>query len=146
MKQMLEKHTSYGRKSISTSSGSNGTVEHEIGDDVEVSDDPMHDLVILAFPTNDFHQETGTNEEIKHVVEKHMGEQYHNPNFVLFHKSTLAHNPIYKMLKKHMPESEVKQNFFKYLVGRDGVPVGFYSKKKAILDFELEVLDELETL
>jgi glutathione peroxidase-family protein len=43
-------------------------------------------LVILAFPTNDFHQEPGTNEEIEQTVKEMLGEQYDNENFILFHK------------------------------------------------------------
>lgn len=45
-----------------------------------------NNLVILAFPTNDFHQEPGTNEDIEKTVRELMGEQYDNENFILFHK------------------------------------------------------------
>eukprot|EP00558_Chaetoceros_sp_UNC1202_P013010 CAMPEP_0197236038 /NCGR_PEP_ID=MMETSP1429-20130617/3313_1 /TAXON_ID=49237 /ORGANISM="Chaetoceros sp., Strain UNC1202" /LENGTH=227 /DNA_ID=CAMNT_0042694779 /DNA_START=398 /DNA_END=1082 /DNA_ORIENTATION=- len=102
------------------------------------------DLVIFAFPTNDFHQEKGTNEEIEEVVRKHLGDQFDNPNFILFHKSKLEHNPIYKMLTRHMPEKQVRHNFYKYLIGRDGVPVAFYEKKETFLDMVPAILDELE--
>lgn len=104
-----------------------------------------NDLVILAFPTNDFHQEKGTNEDIEETVRKHLGEQFNNPNFVLFHKSTLHHNPVYKMLKRHMPEKEVRHNFYKYLIGRDGVPAAFYAKKVTLLDMIPAIVDELES-
>jgi glutathione peroxidase-family protein len=55
-------------------------------------DDEKRDnsLVILAFPTNDFHQEPGTNEEIEDTVKQLLGEQYDNENFVLFHKVCFA--------------------------------------------------------
>lgn len=102
-------------------------------------------LVILAFPTNDFHQETGDNEEIEKKVQELLGEQYDNPNFVLFHKSKLEHNPIYKALRNHMPDHSVKHNFFKYLIGKDGVPVAFYTKKQTLFDMESAIQDELET-
>ena len=104
------------------------------------------DLVILAFPTNDFHQEPGTNEDIEFKVKELLGEQYLNPNFILFHKSTLQHNPIYKALRTHLPDHEVKNNFYKYLVGRDGVPVAFYTMKQSLFDIEAAIVDELENV
>jgi glutathione peroxidase len=101
-------------------------------------------LVILAFPTNDFHQEKGGNEEIEIKVKELLGEEYDNPDFILFHKSKLEHNPIYKALKNHMPDHEVKHNFFKYLIGKDGVPIAFYTKKETLFDMESAILEELE--
>lgn len=50
-----------------------------------------NNLVILAFPTNDFHQEPGTNEEIEETVKGLLGEQYDNENFILFHKVCFPH-------------------------------------------------------
>jgi glutathione peroxidase len=108
--------------------------------------DHQNELVILAFPTNDFNQEPGTNEEIEEKVKDLLGEQYDNPNFILFHKSKLEHNPIYKAFRIHLPEHEVKHNFYKYLIGRDGVPVAFYSKKQTLFDMEAAIKDELETV
>jgi len=108
--------------------------------------DHQNELVILAFPTNDFNQEPGTNEEIEEKVKDLLGEEYDNPNFILFHKSKLEHNPIYKAFRIHLPEHEVKHNFYKYLIGRDGVPVAFYSKKQTLFDMEAAIKDELETV
>mmetsp|Transcript_1249 Transcript_1249/g.2267 ORF Transcript_1249/g.2267 Transcript_1249/m.2267 type:complete len:286 (-) Transcript_1249:2323-3180(-) len=105
-----------------------------------------NELVILAFPTNDFHQEPGTNEDIEVIVKELLGEQYDNPNFLLFHKSTLQHNPIYKSLRTYLPEHEVKNNFYKYLIGRDGVPVGHYTEKESLFHIESAIQDELESL
>jgi glutathione peroxidase-family protein len=130
-------------RQYSSSTEDNGQAEAEQGG---AGNDHNNNLVILAFPTNDFHQETGTNEDIEIKVKELLGEDYDNPNFILFHKSTLEHNPIYKMLRVHMPESEVKHNFYKYLIGRDGVPVAFYSKKQTLFDMEAAVRDELETV
>lgn len=104
-----------------------------------------NNLIILAFPTNDFHQEPGTNEEIEIKVKALLGEQFENPNFVLFHKSTLHHNPVYKALRTHLPNDEVEHNFYKYLIGRDGVPVGFYTEKQTLFGMEAAIKDELES-
>lgn len=75
-----------------------------------------------------------------------LGEEYKNPNFMLFHKSKLEHNPIYKALKMHLPEHKVKHNFYKYIIGRDGVPVAFFSKKQTLFDIEAAIQDELESV
>ncbi len=160
MKDMLERYTNYGRKIVKkkNKNGQIGKKKKEDngdgngdgdGDDEDIEDEleAEKEIAILAFPTNDFHQETGTNDEIQSFVQEHLGEQYDNPNFVLFHKSTLAHNPIYKKLREHMPEPEheVRHNFYKYLIGRDGVPVGFYKKKTTLFDMESAIVEELET-
>jgi glutathione peroxidase len=116
-------------------------------DDDEGGSGHYHDrnLVILAFPTNDFHREKSGNEEIEIKVKELLGEEYDNPNFMLFHKSKLEHNPVYKALGNHMPDHEVNQNFCKYLIGKDGVPVAFYTEKETLFNMENAILDELET-
>ena len=102
---------------------------------------PAPPLYILAFPTNDFHQEPGSNKEIKQKVISLVGGQeiYEKSNFVLFQQSELGHNPIYQLLHSHMPNKVVKHNFFKYVVGKDGIPVSFHTKKETLLDMEDEV-------
>lgn len=136
MKTMLEKYSS--KKFENDGVGQDGTNKQDHYDDT-------NNLVILAFPTNDFHQEPGDNEEIESKVKELMGDQYDNPNFMLFHKSKLEHNPVYKALGKHMPDHKVQHNFYKYLIGRDGVPVAFYTKKQTLFDMEAAILEELET-
>ncbi len=97
-------------------------------------------LVILAFPTNDFRQEPGTNDEIKSKVIKLLGEDlFHNPNFVLFQKSSLRENPVYEKLRQLVPDKHVKHNFFKYLLDKDGLPVSFYTKKQTLLEMQREI-------
>lgn len=102
--------------------------------------------MILAFPTNDFHQEPGSNEEIHSTVLGLLGPKlFHSPNFILFEKSPLKNNPVYKLLEKHMPHHVVKHNFYKYVIGKDGIPLKFYKKKDTLLDIEEEMRDILGT-
>lgn len=97
------------------------------------------DIMILAFPTNDFHQEPGSNDEIAHTVSELLGpELYHSPNFILFPKSSLKTNPVYRLLKRHMPQTSVKHNFYKYIIGKDGLPVQFYNKKDDLVKIVTE--------
>ncbi len=80
-----------------------------------------HGLAVLGFPCNDFgKQEPGTNEEIKTFCSK----QY-KVTFPMFDKVTCKgadKSPLYQVLSG--PESpypgDVKWNFGKFLVGKDG--------------------------
>jgi glutathione peroxidase-family protein len=58
----------------------------------------------------------------------------------------LQHNPIYKALRTHLPDREITNNFFKYLIGRDGVPVGYYTHQQTLFDIEAAIKDELESI
>lgn len=117
----------------------------------QVGKENNNKLVILAFPTNDFHQEPGTNQQIKNKViqllatagtdeqEEEQDFGFYNTyksNFVLFQPSSLRQNPIYQLLKAHMPQYKVKHNFFKYVIGKDGIPLSFHTKKESLLDME----------
>lgn len=105
-----------------------------------------HDqLVILAFPSNDFHQESGSNQEIKQKIKTLLGsELFDNPNFVLFEKSSLKDNPVFQLLHRHFPDKFVRQNFFKYLINYEGIPTSIHSKKESLLDVEDEIVVLLE--
>lgn len=103
-----------------------------------------YQLLILAFPTNDFNQEPGSNDEIKENVMKLLGkETFHNPNFVLFQKSSLRDNPVYNLLQTELPGKTVKHNFYKYLIDKDGVPISFYTKKQTLLEMENDIVNVL---
>jgi len=89
----------------------------------------------LAFPTNDFRQEPGSNEQIAHTVLDLIGpELYHSPNFILFNKSSLKTNPLYRLLNRHMPQNHVNHNFYKYIIGPNGLPIKFYKKKDDLMN------------
>mmetsp|Transcript_20183 Transcript_20183/g.58374 ORF Transcript_20183/g.58374 Transcript_20183/m.58374 type:complete len:125 (-) Transcript_20183:288-662(-) len=99
-------------------------------------------FAILAFPSDDYHQEKGTDEEIKKFVETIMGDSAKNPNFVLFAKSRLKDNPVYKNFQTHMKlegAELVTGNFFKFLVDGDGIARMRFNKKQPPLDFEGDI-------
>jgi len=99
--------------------------------------DKYPQVTILAFPTDDFHQEHGSDEDIgRKIREELLPNHYDRPNFILFQKSSLARheNPIYDLLKHSMPQAKVKHNFYKYVIGRDGLPVQFFQKKQELLE------------
>ncbi|HYF37302.1 MAG TPA: glutathione peroxidase [Prosthecobacter sp.] len=87
-------------------------------------------LVVLGFPSNDFGgQEPGTNEEIKTFC-----STKYNVTFPMFDKVAVkgpSKAPIYEALSG--PDSpfpgDVKWNFGKFLVGRDGKVVARFEPK-----------------
>lgn len=74
---------------------------------------------VLGFPSNDFGgQEPGTNEEIKEFCSTN-----YNITFPLFDKVKVLGDdkaPLYAELTKMEPEGEVKWNFEKFLVDKNG--------------------------
>lgn len=85
-------------------------------------------LSILGFPCNEFgSQEPGTNEEIENFART----QY-NVKFDLFAKINVNGedaDPLWKYLKSKQGGTltdGIKWNFTKFLINRDGIPVGRY--------------------
>jgi len=85
---------------------------------------------VLAFPTNDYHQELSTNDEIQEYV----NENFPNATFPVFGLSSLEENPVYQALQRQRPEYQVRHNFYKYLIDPNGMIIGFYDKKTEPFD------------
>lgn len=80
-------------------------------------------LVVLGFPSNDFAQETGSNQQIAEFCENTFGVQ-----FPMFAKSSVTGSQasaFYKQLAEQSG-STPRWNFHKYLIGRDGKVVDSY--------------------
>jgi glutathione peroxidase len=81
-------------------------------------------LVVMGFPCNDFGgQEPGTNEEVKTFC-----TTKYNVSFPMFDKVQVKgepKHPLYEALtgKKGSFPGDVKWNFGKFLIGRDGKPI-----------------------
>ncbi len=83
-------------------------------------------LVVLGFPSNDFAQERGSNEQIADFCENTYGVK-----FPMFAKSGVRGsdaNPLFKALAARTGQ-QPGWNFHKYLVGRDGRVVAQYSSR-----------------
>ena len=95
-------------------------------------------LVIMGFPCNDFGgQEPGTNEEVKTFC-----TTKYNVTFPMFDKVTVKgedKHPLYEALtgKKGAFPGDVKWNFGKFLVGRDGKPIMRIEPKTKVDDPEV---------
>jgi len=97
---------------------------------------------VLAFPSNDFHQELGSNEEIMEFWR----QEFPEATFPIFAESSLQDNPIYQRLREQLPNEHVKHNFFKYLVNRDGIAVKLFTKKQDPLSLEPEICELLDQI
>ncbi|HZY17124.1 MAG TPA: glutathione peroxidase [Ramlibacter sp.] len=81
-------------------------------------------LVVLGFPSNDFSQERGSNQDIAEFCENTFGVQ-----FPMFAKSSVRGadaNPLFRELAARTGRQPL-WNFHKYLVARDGTVVAQYS-------------------
>lgn len=81
-------------------------------------------LVVLGFPSNDFSQETGSNQEIAEFCENTFGVR-----FPMFAKSSVKGpqaNAFFQQLAQQTGQAP-RWNFHKYLLARDGTVVDQYS-------------------
>ncbi len=85
-------------------------------------------LVVLGFPSNDFSQETGSNQQIAEFCENTFGVK-----FPMFAKSSVKGpeaSPLFRQLAQ-LSGTAPRWNFHKYLLGRDGKLVDQYSSLTA---------------
>lgn len=80
-------------------------------------------LVVLGFPSNDFSQETGNNQQIADFCENTFGVKF--PMFAKTSVTGAQASPFFKQLAAQSGQKP-RWNFYKYLIGRDGRLVGSY--------------------
>nr|WP_255438220.1 redoxin domain-containing protein [Ammoniphilus sp. YIM 78166] len=88
--------------------------------DLQMLHERYHDegLVILGFPSDDFNQELDTIEEVVEFCSVNYGVEF--PLFDFIHvKGGDNQHPLYQWLTSHSGR-DVKWNFEKFLVSRDG--------------------------
>lgn len=85
-------------------------------------------LVVLGFPSDDFHQEFDNPQSIVPYSRKHYEVRF--PLFNVSHVTEPAPNPLYKQLIRDSGV-QPKWNFYKYVIGRDGKFVAEYSSLTA---------------
>lgn len=83
-------------------------------------------LVVLGFPSNDFEQEKGSNQEIAEFCENTYGVRF--PMFSASHVKGPAANPLYRQLAQATGQAPA-WNFYKYLIARDGAVLAVYPSK-----------------
>ncbi len=101
-------------------------------------------LEILGFPCNQFaFQEPGTNEEIKDFCESNYGVTFKIMNKINVNGAKA--DPFYNFLKEQKPgvieTPQIKWNFTKFLISRDGYVVERFSPQTEIEEIETKILD-----
>ena len=74
-------------------------------------------LVVLGFPSNDFAQESGNNDQIAEFCENTYGVKF--PMFAKSHVAGAQASPFFLELAAQSGQAP-RWNFYKYLIGRDG--------------------------
>lgn len=81
-------------------------------------------LVVLGFPSNDFAQETGTNQQIADFCENTFGVKF--PMFAKTSVKGAEASALFRQLAQ-LSGTAPRWNFHKYLLARDGKLVDHYS-------------------
>jgi glutathione peroxidase len=81
-------------------------------------------FAVLGFPSNDFSQETGNNQQIADFCENTFGVK-----FPMFAKTSVTGDQASPLFRQLAAQSGQKPrwNFYKYLIGHDGRVVGSYA-------------------
>lgn len=103
-------------------------------------------LVVLGFPSNQFgNQDPGTNEEIQEFCQANYGVSF--PMFSKIDVNGADEHPLYTYLKSNVPNLEtadIKWNFTKFLIGKDGKPMNRYESKVKPEDIENDIRSALK--
>lgn len=97
-------------------------------------------LVVLGFPSNDFSQEGGSNQQIADFCENTFGVKF--PMFAKTQVTGRQAVPFYQQLAAAAGNQRPLWNFHKYLLGRDGKLVASYPSQVAPQDPKL--IQEIE--
>jgi len=74
-------------------------------------------LVVLGFPSNDFSQESGSNQEIADFCENTFGVKF--PMFTKTRVTGQGASPLFQALAAKTGNAP-RWNFYKYVISRDG--------------------------
>ena len=83
-------------------------------------------LIVLGVPTNDFNQELSKDEEVKQFCEIRYGVEF--PMSAIQKIKGEAAHPIYKWINDNVSViGQPRWNFHKYLIGKDGQIINWFS-------------------
>lgn len=102
-------------------------------------------LVVLGFPSNDFNQEPDDEETIKSFCARNYAVTF--PLFAKIHVNGPDTHPLFAYLKEQQPglspDGEIKWNFTKFLVDRNGRVVRRFAPTDTVGAVEREVVELL---
>ncbi len=103
-------------------------------------------LVVLGFPCNQFgKQEPGSADEIAQTCHINYGVSF--PMFEKVEVNGTATHPVFRYLKEELPGvlgGQIKWNFTKFLIGRDGKPLKRFAPISPPEKMEAAILAALE--
>ncbi|AUI72530.1 glutathione peroxidase [Companilactobacillus alimentarius] len=76
------------------------------------------DFEVLGLPSNQFHQELGSDEETSDFCQMHYGVTFPMTRKVVV--NGLDEDPLFTYLKDQSGNGRIKWNFTKFLIGKDG--------------------------
>ena len=83
-------------------------------------------LVVLGVPTNDFNQELSKNKDVKDFCEIRYGVKF--PISAIQNIKGESAHPVYKWIKESVSViGQPRWNFHKYLIGKDGNIINWFS-------------------
>ena len=99
---------------------------------------------VLGFPCNQFAlQEPGSNEEIKNFCDTSYGVTFNIMNKINVNGSKA--DPFYEFLKEQKPgiadTPQIKWNFTKFLINKDGCVVKRYSPQTEVSEIEPKIIE-----
>lgn len=101
-----------------------------------------HGLVVLGFPSNDFNQEPDDEVTIKSFCARNYAVTF--PLFAKIHVNGPDTHPLFTYLKEQQPglspDGEIKWNFTKFLVDRNGRVVRRFAPTDTVGAIEREVV------
>jgi glutathione peroxidase len=99
-------------------------------------------LTVLGFPCDQFgHQEPGSEEEIADFCRQTYGVTF--PMFAKVEVNGENAHPLYVWLKQQQGGDEIRWNFAKFLVARDGTPVARYDTKVEPAELSADIEEQL---
>lgn len=102
-------------------------------------------LEILGFPSNQFmNQEPGTNQDIEQFCQLNYGVSF--PMFSKVNVRGKEAHPLFRYLSREAPgtlSSQIKWNFTKFLIGKDGNVIDRYAPKTPPEKMEKAIRAEL---
>jgi glutathione peroxidase len=99
-------------------------------------------FTVLGFPCDQFgHQEPGSEEEIADFCRQTYGVTF--PMFAKVEVNGENAHPLYVWLKQQQGGDEIRWNFAKFLVARDGTPVARYDTKVEPAELSADIEEQL---
>lgn len=98
-------------------------------------------LEVLGLPSNQFHQELGSDEETSEYCQMHYGVTFPITQKVVINGKD--EDPLFTYLKDTAGHGRIKWNFTKFLLGRDGQMVDRYAPTTNPKAIEPDIIAEL---